>query len=99
MVSSSQSLNGVFVNGEQIPSNVPQEIRPGDQIRFIVEIDKNIHELDYSFDVLPCTRKRKLESPDDYEKESKLRKVLRPRKLVCLFVSVCICVFYIHLFL
>lgn len=73
----SQSLNGVFVNGQQIPPSLPHEIRPGDRICFGVAIENNVHEFDYTFEVAPCTRKRKLECSDGHEKELKWRKVLK----------------------
>lgn len=71
-----QSLNGVFVNGHQIPPSSCAEIKPGDRICFGVAIENNVHEFDYTFEV--ASRKRKSECWDaGQQNESKVRKVLR----------------------
>ena len=71
-----KSLNGVFVNGRQILPDAQQEIEPGDHICFGAANENNIHEFDYSFELVPCARKRKLES-GDLQQEPKVRKILK----------------------
>ncbi|XP_028409816.1 E3 ubiquitin-protein ligase rnf8-like [Dendronephthya gigantea] len=71
------SLNGVFVNGQRLPADTPQEIKPGDSICFGVAIENNVHEFDYFFEMAPCIKKRKLEFGDAQEKEPKVRKILK----------------------
>ncbi len=72
-----KSLNGVFVNGQKLPANIPQEIKPGDRICFGVAIENNVHEFDYSFEMTPCVKKRRLEFGEGHEKEAKVRKILK----------------------
>lgn len=68
----------MFLNGQQIPSSSPQEIKPGDSICFGVAIENNTHEFDYTFEVTPCNaRKRKIDCWDGHGNESKVRKVLQ----------------------
>ncbi|CAB3995002.1 E3 ubiquitin- ligase RNF8-like [Paramuricea clavata] len=71
------SLNGVFLNGQKLPPNISQEIKPGDRICFGVAIENNVHEFDYSFEMAPCMKKRRLEFGEGNEKEPKVRKILK----------------------
>ena len=72
-----KSLNGVFVNGQQVLANVPHEIKPGDRICFGVAIENNVHEFDYSFEISPCAKKRRVEFAEGHEREPKIRKILQ----------------------
>jgi pSer/pThr/pTyr-binding forkhead associated (FHA) protein len=72
-----KSLNGVFVNGQKVSANIAQEIKPGDRICFGIAIENNIHEFDYSFEMTPCVKKRRLELVEGHEREAKVRKILK----------------------
>lgn len=72
-----KSLNGVFVNGQRLSADTPEEIKPGDRICFGVSIENNVHEFDYFFEMVPCIKKRKLEFGEGHEKEPKVRKILK----------------------
>lgn len=65
------------MNGQKLSPNSQHEIKPGDRICFGVAIESNVNEFDYSFEMAPCVRKRKLEIGEGHEKESKARKILK----------------------
>lgn len=71
-------MNGVFLNGQKLPVNIPQEIKPGDRICFGVAIENNVHEFEYIFEMEPsaCVKKRRQVFGGAQEKEPKIRKVL-----------------------
>lgn len=74
-----QSVNGVFVNGQKIPSGKPWPLNHGDKVAFGVALnDKNPPEFEYIFELMTKGKKRPADSDlqSDGEGPAKCRKVL-----------------------
>ena len=77
----SQSLNGVFVNGQKIPSGKPWPLNTGDKVAFGVPLpDNSSPEFEYTFELM--TKNKGKKRPADNDLPPTVEGVVKHRKVL-----------------